>query len=105
MRSPIFLTAALLSLFCAARVLAADPAPSTVFDLHEWKLQVPGPKEIKDLRNYSSDYFHLAANKEMCFHLDAAEKGTTPNTHFVRSELRHLPDWGVGDAHTMSAEV
>ena len=60
---------ALLSLLCAARLLAADATPSTVFDLQQWKLQIPGPKEIKDLKNYSSEYFYLNKAKEMCFHL------------------------------------
>jgi Alginate lyase len=96
---------ALLSLLCAARLLAADAAPSTVFDLQQWKLQIPGPKEIKDLKNYSSEYFHLNKEKEMCFHLDAAEKGATANARYVRSELRHLPNWEVNATHTMSAEV
>ena len=41
----------------------------------------------------------------MCFSLDAAEQGTTPNTHYVRSELRHLPDWTVDSSHTLTGEV
>jgi len=95
----------LFSLLCAIRVYAADAAPSTLFDLQQWKLQVPGPKEIKNLKDYSSEYFHLNAAKEMCFHLDAAEKGATAHTHYVRSELRHLPNWDVNGAHAISAEV
>jgi Alginate lyase len=95
----------LLALLCTVRAFAADTAPSTVFNLQQWKLQLPGPKEIKDLKDYSSEYFHLNAEKEMRFHLDAAEKGTTTNTHYVRSELRHLPNWEVNSTHTISAEV
>jgi hypothetical protein len=95
----------LLFFFTTARAIVRDDAPATAFDLQQWKLQIPGPKEIKTLGNYSSAYFRLNAAKEMCFHLDAAEKGTTPNSHYVRSELRHLPEWGVKDAHTLSAEV
>jgi hypothetical protein len=41
----------------------------------------------------------------MVFSLDAAEKGTTPNTHYVRSELRHLPNWKVNENHSLSGEV
>jgi len=41
----------------------------------------------------------------MCFHLDAAEQGATKNAHFVRSELRHLSNWGTGESHSMSAAV
>ena len=92
-------------LICSGQAISADPAPSTLFDLHQWKLQIPGPKEIKSLQGYTSDYFHLNAQKELCFKLDAAEKGTTPNTHFVRSELRHLPVWKSSETHSMSAEV
>jgi hypothetical protein len=66
---------------------------------------VPGPLEIKDLHNYSSGYFFLNGNREMCFALDAAEKGTTPNTHYVRSELRHHADWTVDSTHTLTGEV
>jgi hypothetical protein len=84
----------------------ADMAPpARAFDLHGWKLQVPGPIEIKNLQNYSSGYFFLNGSREMCFSLDAAEKGTTPNTHFVRSELRHLADWTVDGSHTLTGEV
>jgi hypothetical protein len=79
--------------------------PSEAFDLHEWKLQVPGPLEVKDLHNYSSRYFFLNGDREMCFVLDAAEKGTTPNTKFVRSELRHFANWTVDSSHTLSGDV
>ena len=41
----------------------------------------------------------------MCFALDAAEQGTTPNTHCVRSELRHNADWTVAGTHTLVGEV
>src|SRR6516162_1997348 len=81
---------AVLFFFIAACAMARDNVPAIAFDLRQWKLQIPGPKEIKTLTNYSSPYFHLNADNEMCFHLDAAEKGTTPNSHYVRSELRHL---------------
>jgi Alginate lyase len=92
------------SLSSAARAGRAG-APASVFDLREWKITLPGPKEIKDLKGYSSDYFYLNAQKEMCFHLDASEKGTTPTAKYVRSELRHLPNWGTGESRALSAEV
>ena len=85
--------------------LIVTTPPAQAFDLHAWKLQVPGPLEVKDLRNYSSGYFFLSDSKEMVFSLDAAEKGTTPNTHYVRSELRHLPNWTVEENHTLTGEV
>jgi alginate lyase len=101
---PTFLCLAALW-FATLTTRAAEPAPSSAFDLSQWKLQIPGPREFKDLRHYSSDYFHLNAEKEMCFHLDAAEKGATLNAHYVRSELRHFPNWKTTEAHSMSAEV
>ena len=101
----ISLVLAALCFFHGGDAGAADGgAPAGAFDLRKWKLQIPGPKEIKLLQNYSSDYFHLNAKREMCFQLDAAEKGTTENAHYVRSELRHMLDWGTGEAHSMSGE-
>lgn len=80
-------------------------APSAAFDLRDWKITLPGPKEIKDLEGYSSDYFYLTGQKEMCFHLDASEKGPTPTAKYVRAELRHLPNWPVEESHFLLAEV
>lgn len=102
-----------VGIFCAVFCTGAFPgvsdvraqAPSTAFDLHDWKITLPGPKEIKDLEGYSSDYFYLNADKEMCFHLDASEKGTTPTAKYVRSELRHLPNWKADESRALSAEV
>lgn len=85
-------------------LVAADPAPASVFDLKKWKLQIPGPKEVKQLSGYSSDAFKLTGKNEMCFHVDAAEKGTTPNAHYVRSELRHLQNWKATESHTLMGE-
>ena len=104
MTKTFLLVLATLFVFSGDPVLSADTAPARAFDLQNWKLQIPGPKEIKKLQGYSSDYFHMNAAKEMCFCLDAAEKGTTPNAHYVRSELRHLPNWKTGETHVMSGE-
>ena len=79
--------------------------PSAKFNLRDWKLQIPGPKDITDLESYSSKYFCLNENKEMVFQLDASEKGTTKNTVFVRSELRHLKNWQINENHKMSATL
>lgn len=84
---------------------AGAASPSDVFDLTGWKLQIPGPREIQKLAGYSSSYFQLNREKEMCFNLDASEKGSTPNTKYVRAELRHEPEWKVGGHHTLSASV
>jgi hypothetical protein len=99
------LTATALAFLCAAQVYAADAAPSAVFDLHDWKLQIPGPQDVRALNNYSSGYFDLNKDQEMCFHLNAAEKGATPGAKYVRSELRHLPNWKVNEPHALSAEL
>jgi len=81
--------------------------PDSAFDLSGWKLQIPGPKEIKDLRTYTSKYFYLNAQNQLCFTVDCAETGSTPNSSFVRSELRHLAQWNVLDssAKTLSATL
>ena len=100
-----FLTAAFMGALLLGELRVFAQAPSTVFDLSEWKITLPGPKEIKDLEGYSSDYFYLNAEKEMCFQLDASEKGTTPNAKYVRSELRHLPNWRADESRALSAEV
>jgi len=69
--------------------------PSKHFELLGWKLQVPGPKDISNLENYASEYFYLGKDNEMVFWLNSAEKGTTKNAKFVRSELRHLSNWTI----------
>jgi Alginate lyase len=79
------------------RVSETSPPDSTI-DVTGWKLQIPGPKDIKDVQGYSSGYFYFNAKKEMCFHLDCAEKGHTANSEYVRSELRHLPNWRASDS-------
>lgn len=95
----------LAALLCFPFALHAQTeAPSTAFDLTGWKLQIPGPKEIKKLADYSSGYFFLNADKQMVFHLDASEPGPTRGTHTVRSELRHLPQWTVDEDHTLAGE-
>ncbi len=94
-----------VSLFCAVARAAENAPPAGAFDLRQWKLQIPGPLEIKQLAGYSSDYFFLNKNREMVFKLDAAEKGTTTNAKYVRSELRHVLNWHINEPHSMSAEV
>jgi hypothetical protein len=105
MQKPLFALAALLVFFTGRAACADALPPSRAFDLHGWKLQVPGPLEVKDLRNYASEHFFLTANREMVFALDAAEKGPTANTKYVRSELRHLANWTVDGSHTLVAEL
>lgn len=94
----------MVSQFNTGWIHARNPlCPADVFDLSRWKLQIPGPKEVKNLKGYASEYFRLNEKREMCFVLDASEKGTTPNTKYVRSELRHAPNWKVDGEHRLSA--
>src|SRR5262249_26385086 len=104
MRNPFILCLAGLFLSGFVVLSAENAAPDSAFDLSNWKLQIPGPRDIKDLKKYSSEYFYLNPEKEMCFHLDASEKGSTKNSHYVRTELRHLPEWNVTERHILSGE-
>lgn len=99
----LIISLALLSSFC----LKSDQykAPSIHFDLKDMKLQIPGPKDIKELNNYASNYFYLTKDSLMCFSLDASEQGHTANSHFVRSELRHAPNWFASEKHHLKATV
>jgi Alginate lyase len=104
MRTTLVITM-MLGVLCAARVSGAEMAPSSAFELRDWKPQIPGPREVRNLAGHASDYFYLDGNRAMVFHLNAAEAGTTANAHLVRSELRHLPNWDNAGNHTLSAEV
>jgi hypothetical protein len=80
-------------------------APSTKFDLSGWKLQIPGPKDITSINGYASKYFYLNSSNQICFWVDSTEKGHTANSEYVRSELRHLSNWSINSAQTMSATL
>jgi hypothetical protein len=82
-------------------------APGTHFNLEGWKLQIPGPKEvtIPDLDMYASEYFFLNSAKQMCFWIDCADTRHTPNSEYVRSELRHLKNWHINDTAQLSAKI
>jgi len=71
--------------------------PANKFNLKEWKLQIPGPKDILNLENDSSQYFYLNKNTVMVFWVDCSEKGTTKNIVYVRSELRYLLNWKIDE--------
>ena len=93
-------------LFCSF-VLTGDiyKAPSLQFNLTGLKLQIPGPLEVKELNNYASKYFYLTTDSLMCFSLDASEQGYTANAKFVRSELRHIPNWYASEKHHLKATL
>ena len=84
--------------------MANNNVPAKLFDLSKWKLQIPGPREVKNLNDYSSDYFSLTSENDLHFHLDSSEKGTTPHAHFVRSELRHLVIWKTEESRYLAGE-
>ncbi|MBX9758660.1 MAG: polysaccharide lyase family 7 protein [Beijerinckiaceae bacterium] len=79
--------------------LLAGPAvaatPGERFALSGWKLQLPGPREITALAGFESRDFRLDDEGRLVFAVDAAETGSTPNSQFVRSELRHMAEWPV----------
>jgi hypothetical protein len=79
----------------AAAPTGSGVAPAGRFALFGWKLQAPGPIEIKNLDGYTSRYFYLDEQQRMCFWVDCSETGTTPNSNYVRSELRGLEEWRV----------
>lgn len=91
-------------------------APSAFFDLRNWKLTIPGPKELDPpvlTAGYTSKYFVAdTAARTMIFWVDAAEKGSTPGSDYVRSELREqiVPgddnsNWTLAGTHVMTARV
>jgi len=94
-------------IFLKSFILLGDSteAASKYFDFKGWKLQIPGPLDVKDLNNYTNSHFYLAADTTLCFNLDAAEQGHTANTHYVRSELRHELNWATNTKHEISARV
>ena len=79
--------------------------PSKYFDFKGWKLQIPGPLDVKELNNYTNSHFFLASDTTLCFNLNAAEQGHTENTHYVRSELRHELNWATDTKHEILARV
>ena len=86
-------------------VSPAEP-PSSAFELRGWKLQLPGPREIRDLDGYSTDDFRLDAAGRIVFSLDAPAPGPTANSRFVRNELRHLTEWATtGPEHRLDVTV
>jgi hypothetical protein len=80
-------------------------SPPASFDLTDWKLQIPGSKEITNLAHYSSAYFYLDTDKALHFNLDAAEKGHTKNSEYLRCELRHLNNWQITEKHEIEGEI
>lgn len=96
-----FLTISIINIGVFSRLNADNTqnaefvSSSDRFSLNGWKLQIPGPKDINALKAYASNYFYLNKKGEMVFSLDSSEKGSTRNSVFVRSELRHLSNWYI----------
>ena len=104
MKKVSLLFLSLISLF-SLKCYSDSIPPSHIFNLSNWKLQIPGPIEIKKLKNYASSYFYLNSDSSICFDLNAEEKGHTKNSKFVRSELRHLLNWSIEEDHHLSATI
>lgn len=89
-------------------------APGQSFDLSSWKLMIPGPLEIypTELASYAGPNFHSdPATGAMVFWLDSAAEGSSPNSHYVRSELRELYqgsediNWSTAGHHALRANL
>ena len=98
-----------VSFYCSCLGLSAGALgflpPASSFYLAGWKLQLPGPQEVPDLREYCSKYFFLNPSNEMCFWVDCSETGSTANSTYVRSELRHLKNWSINGPHSVEATI
>jgi len=89
-----------------------DPAlpPGQNFDLSQFVLQLPVASgtsvlQIKDLANYSSEYFYTEPDGAMSFWCPVTG-AHTPNTHYPRTELREVApggDWSITGTHTLKA--
>lgn len=93
----------------APPIAPVEPPDSVAqsFDLSRWKLTLPVAKrgsssalEIfpPELETYSSDYF---AHDDLDYTFQVAtgsqDSATTPNTKYLRSELRELYNWSPGE--------
>ncbi len=90
---------------CAAMRDASPVPPLRWLDLTGWKLQVPGPRDVYAVSSYRSRYFQVDADGDLRFRVDCSETGYTANAHYVRSELRHLPEWSVMGRAKMAATI
>ncbi|NMW31983.1 polysaccharide lyase family 7 protein [Altererythrobacter sp. RZ02] len=98
---------AIVAAFIVSSVVASVPsvahdtsaAPSTKFDLSEWKITLPADENgdgkvdevsVRKIQGYSHpDYFYLDAEGRMVFTAPNKAK-TTKNSSNTRSELRHM---------------
>jgi len=91
---------------------APDPAlpPGQNFDLSRFALQLPiadgnSVLQVKDLASYTSDYFFTGTDAAMVFWC-LTTGATMPNSHYLRTELRELPDggdWAITGHHRLTA--
>jgi hypothetical protein len=90
-------------------------APGVNFDLSHWTLQLPVASNGSVLQitgdklegGYASEYFQSGADGSMVFWCPVTG-GTTPNSHYPRSELRETPaggDWKLSGDHELRATL
>jgi hypothetical protein len=78
----------------ATRVVDARARDEPI-SLAGWKLQIPGPREIKALEGYRDRFFEVIEGGRLRFWIDASLEGPTASARYVRCELRHLTGWPV----------
>jgi hypothetical protein len=84
--------------------------PSGLMDLSGWKLQIPGGTSMATISSveltegYESRFFSVDG-EWILFSLDAAERGTSANTTYVRSELRHEKNWNSEETHELEVTI
>lgn len=88
-------------------LLGFAPLASRAQALSAWTLQVPGPLTVQDPDNYASRYFRRLGGGKLWFAVDCAEHGSTRNSEFVRSELRHRANWAAsaGTRRMLAARI
>ena len=104
---------------CNATKLSKTSPPGTNFDLTHWKLTIPTPNKSTEIdtnslvNGYQSEYFYTSPiDGSMSFYVPG-NGGTTSNTAYPRSELRHMcnpsnddDNWFVGNGvHELWANI
>ena len=76
--------------------------PSDLMDnFDQWKITLPDGDEIKQLENVSNEYFYVNddGNGIVFFAPVRSDNGTTPNSDYIRSELRERTEDGGSDIY------
>lgn len=67
----------------------------------QWKITFPDGEEVKQLENVSNEYFYVndAGDGIVFFAPVRSDNGTTPNSSYIRSELREREEDGSKDIY------